>query len=192
MSLSFHSAEVTWLSPEAGVLPLPRRMSARRKKDTAVLAVLVTVTVVTVSAPFGPEPPLVFAVTLTELPGSECRAVRLPYWLIVACGLPRVEPQFTTSFWLDSQYTFRSTTVEPLRSTSSTNEVLAAAGGVVAPGTFGDRTPVRTCWLDSVIALTVWSSSTLPARSYTFDSTDSPLCDEPPRLSTVTLLLSYP
>src|SRR2546421_1480118 len=186
MSLSFHSAEVTWLSPEAGVFPPPRRMSARRKKDTAVLAVLVTVTVVTVSAPFGPDPPLVLAVTLTELPGSECRAVRLAYWLIVACGLPRVEPQFTTSFWLDSQYTFRSTTVEPLRSTSSTNEVLAAAGGVVAPGTFGDRTPVRTCCLDTVIALTVWPSGPFPPSRSTFASTDSPPSTDPPRWSPAT------
>ena len=57
---------------------------------------------------------------------------------------------------------------------------------------FGDSTPVRTCWLPSVIPFTVWSSSTLPARSNTLDSTVSPLCVPPPRLSTVTELLSYP
>src|SRR5947209_1884892 len=55
MSLSLHSADITWLSPEAGTAPEPRRTSPRRKNATVVLAVLVTVTVVSLSAPLGPD-----------------------------------------------------------------------------------------------------------------------------------------
>ena len=121
MSLSLHSADVTWLSPDCSPPPaVPRRRSVRRKNATAEDEVLVTVTVDTRSAPFGPGWFCVLAVALTLPCASECSACRLPNCVMVACGLPSVLPQLTTSAWVDSQYTLRSTTVPPCLTSSST------------------------------------------------------------------------
>src|SRR5689334_7044623 len=105
----------TSLSPDAGAPDRePRRTSARRKNATdGFCDVLVIVTSVSVSLPSAPDPPRdgwVWAVTRTVAPPSDCSWVRLPYCVIVACGLPIVAPQSTWSCWVESQYTLRSIT----------------------------------------------------------------------------------
>ena len=82
--------------------------------------VLVIVTVVARSAPSGPGCAVVLAVAVIEDRGSVCSAWRFAYWERVPCGWPSVLVQLTTSCWVDSQYTFRSTMVPFCLSSSST------------------------------------------------------------------------
>ena len=121
MSLLCHTEDCSSLSPESSwPLAVPRRMSARRRKPTVELDVLVIVTMVARSAPSGPDWVVVVAEAVAETCGSDWSDVRSAYYDSVACGWPSVLLQFTASCWVDSQYTFRSTTW-PLRfSTSST------------------------------------------------------------------------
>src|SRR5215470_2159309 len=124
MSLSRHIEDCSSLSPESSwPLAVPRRMSARSRKPTVELDVLVIVTMVARSAPPGPDWVVVVAEAVAEARGSDCSDcsdVRSAYCDSVACGWPNVLPQFTTSCWVDSQYTFRSTTLPFCFSTSST------------------------------------------------------------------------
>src|SRR5215467_3270291 len=121
MSLLCQIEDCSSLSPESSwPLALPRRMSARSKKATVELDALLIVTVVARSAPSGPDWVVVIAEAVTEAFGSDCSDVRFAYCDSVACGWPSVLGQFTTSCWVDSQYTFRSTTLPFCFSTSST------------------------------------------------------------------------
>src|SRR5882757_9765251 len=105
MSLSLHNPDATWLSPARSVPSvLPRRMSDRRKNPTiGVVDVLVMVTVVAVSAPFGPGLPAVDATADTFAVPSDCNAVMSANWVMVACGLPWELDQSTMSCWVDCQ-----------------------------------------------------------------------------------------
>src|ERR1700754_22027 len=76
-------------------------MSARRKNAT-VSDLFVMVTDVL--------PGREVAVASTRVFGSDRRADRSAYRVIVACGFPWVAAQSTTSAFVDRQYTLRSTT----------------------------------------------------------------------------------
>src|SRR5215470_10569152 len=79
MSLFCQIEDCNSLSPAAGVVPVPRRTSARSRNATE-LELLVIVTVVARSAPFGPDCVTVLAVTAIDddgMVGSVCRPVRL-------------------------------------------------------------------------------------------------------------------
>src|SRR2546429_6823834 len=108
----------TWLSPGSGCpLAVPRRTSARRKNETAVGELFVTVTLVAVSSPPAPALARVLATAFTLAWGRPWSAWRLAHcgWPGVsgadhACGLPWLSFLSTTSCWVDNQLTLRSTT----------------------------------------------------------------------------------
>src|SRR5262249_4930565 len=121
MSLSCQSEDCSSLSPASSCPPaVPRRTSARGRKATADGEVLVIVTVVARSAPAGPAWVVVAAVAEMDDCDSVCSACRLAYWLSVPFGWPSDFFQFTTSGWVESQYTLRSRRVPICRSCSST------------------------------------------------------------------------
>src|SRR5580658_4570358 len=115
MSLSLQVIGSTSLSPEPAVPSgLPRRTSARRKNATAWFDDgFVIVTLVASRPPCACG--AVAAETCTGSDGRVCSAVMLAYWLsgdpLSACTAPSVVFQLSTSCWVDSQYTLRSTTV---------------------------------------------------------------------------------
>src|SRR5262245_52347694 len=120
MSLFCQIEDGSSLSPGSSWPPaVPRRTSARSRKATVDGEVLVIVTVVARSAPAGPAWVVVVAVAEMDDVGSVCSACRLAYWLSVPFGWPSDLPQFTTSGWVDSQYTLRSMRVPFCRSCSS-------------------------------------------------------------------------
>src|SRR5262249_39734108 len=87
MSLFCHIEDCSSLSPESSwPLVVPRRMSARSRKATVELDVLLIVTVVARSAPSGPDWVVVVAEAVTEPCGSDCSDVRSAYCDSVACG----------------------------------------------------------------------------------------------------------
>src|SRR5579859_866816 len=80
MSLSCQIEDCSSLSPGSSwPVAVPRRMSARSRKATVELEVLVMVTVVARSAPSGPAWLTVLEVALTDDCGSVCSDVRLAY-----------------------------------------------------------------------------------------------------------------
>src|SRR5258707_12205073 len=120
MSLPCQIEDCSSLPPESSWPPaVPRRTSARSRNAALELEVLVIVTVV-VRSPPGPAECVVAAVTDTADCGSVCSDVRFAYVEIVPCGWPSVLLQFTTSGWVESQETFRSTNDPFWFSTSST------------------------------------------------------------------------
>src|ERR1700742_179208 len=164
---------------------VPRRTSARSRKETAEEEVLVIVTRLATSCPSGPGRRLVAAVAVMADLGRVWSACRLAYWDITPDGSPSVLAQLTTSGTVDSQYTFRSTIFPCWLSCSSTKYTWAWADA----GTLGVSTLLSTCWLARVIPCAVRSSRSVPPRLYTLASTDRPGCRAPVRLSSVTVPL---
>src|SRR5215469_4498131 len=99
MSLFCQIDDCSSLSPAAGVVPVPRRTSARSRNATE-LELFVKVTVVARSAPFGPACVAVVAVTAIEDDGivaSDRRPVRLAYVEIEPTGWPSALLQLVRS-----------------------------------------------------------------------------------------------
>src|SRR5260370_10553627 len=104
MSLFCQIEDCSSLSPASSwPLAVPRRTSARSRKATVELDVLVIVTVVARSAPSGPDWVAVVAEAVTEAGGRVCRPVRFAYVEMTPPCWPSVLLQFVTSGWVESQ-----------------------------------------------------------------------------------------